>query len=1396
MNLRTKLFLMMLAVVLSAMLLVGTVAYFGGKAAVTSNTMDHLTSVRASKASQIETYFSDVRNQTSVFSKDTMFIDALREFSAAFHTLGSADLTDDQRAAVVSYYQNSFLPNLEAYSEQSVNLDAILPARAESLYLQEKYIASNPWPEDEMHMLESTDDGSDYDDVHRAYHPILRDLVAQLGYRNLFLIDMDGNVVFTVSKEPDFATNLVDGPFRDTSLAAAFKATISAEDPNTVRLVDFDHYPPSLNEPSAFIASPINDGAQRLGALVLQIDIAEIDSVMTDDGRWRADGLGDTGETYLVGPDHRMRSNSRFLIEDPEGYVEVLAEAGMAALDRQRIQTYDSSILIQEVSTEASKAALAGLTDTAVTEDYRGVRVLSSYAPLSLPDVKWAILADIDAEEAFAPVTQFTRRLVVGLGGMLILMVPVSWLFARRFVAPIAVLDGAARRFAEGDDDVEVQITGQDELGSLSSSFNRMVSAIRQNTADLNRTNEELKSVKSVILRWGAGGEIYFMNDFGLDLFGFSEEEIVGQSILGTIVPDTEESRPNIERMLEEIANDPDRFETDETQNSRKTGEIIWVAWRNRPILNDAGDLEEILTIGIDITHRKEVEKQVKAQKELLENTLESLTHPFYVVDAEDYSIKVANSAARALGKAGVSTCHALTHKSPTPCNTSKHTCPMVEVKRTGKPVTVEHIHEDSEGNPRFVEVNGYPVFDDEGNIVQMIEYSIDITERKQAEERVKQSEERIRSMVENIPGVVYRCLMDDNWTMLFISDEIERLSGYPAAGFVGDEPERSFASIMHPDDIEPIARSTLEAVGEHRPYTHEYRVIDREGVVHWVIAKGKAICDEAGTPLFLDGTVFDVTDKKGMELELEEAKDAAESANRAKSAFLANMSHELRTPMNAIIGYSEMLVEDAEDEGHDEMIPDLEKINAAGKHLLALINDILDLSKIEAGRMDLYLERFDLRQMLDEAVATVAPLASKNNNQLTTDFADGLGEVRTDLTKVRQALFNLLSNASKFTKNGTITLAARRQRRDDGDWVILEVTDTGIGIAPDKLDHVFEEFSQADDSTTRDFGGTGLGLPISRRFCRMMGGDITVASRPGEGSTFTIEVPAKVDALEAAKTAATRQTTEPEEVPVGSHPILVIDDDPDSRELLQRTLEADGYTVATAEGGEEGLALARRVKPSLITLDVMMPGMDGWAVLKELKADRSLRNVPVMMVTIVGEKDLGFSLGAVEHLTKPVNRDTLRHFAKIYAGPGGGGHALVVDDDESIRELFCRALEEDGWTVDEAENGALALDRAAERHPDLVLLDLMMPVMDGFDFVLHFRNMANCKTTPIIVVTAKDLSDEDHQRLVGGVERIIEKGALTGDQLLENVRSLVVRYRSPDENIGVSDLDDDNGTS
>jgi signal transduction histidine kinase/CheY-like chemotaxis protein len=503
---------------------------------------------------------------------------------------------------------------------------------------------------------------------------------------------------------------------------------------------------------------------------------------------------------------------------------------------------------------------------------------------------------------------------------------------------------------------------------------------------------------------------------------------------------------------------------------------------------------------------------------------------------------------------------------------------------------------------------------------------------------------------------------------------------------------------------------------------------------------------------------------------QLESARSEAETANRAKSSFLANMSHELRTPLNAIIGYSEMIAEDMDDEGQGEHVPDLNKINASGKHLLALINDVLDLSKIEAGRMDLYLEHFEVGQLLEDVVATVTPLVEEKSSRLVTRFESNLGAMHADVTKVRQALFNLLSNAAKFTEAGTITLSARR---DPGERLVFAVADTGIGIPPDKLESIFEEFSQAEDHTTRNYGGTGLGLAISRRFAQMMGGDISLESVVGEGSTFTLSLPASIEAA----TESEGEGTESIQPSAAAHPVLVIDDNADSRDVLRRTLEDDGHAVATAPGGEEGLALARELSPSLILLDVMMPGMDGWAVLRELKSDPALQGIPVAMVTVVDDERMAYSLGASEYLTKPVDRSRLLELASALVR-GSQGHALVVEDDDASRQVVVRALTSAGWEVTEAANGQEGLERVADHCPDLILLDLMMPVMHGFEFMERLRaNQATCEV-PVVVLTAKELSTSEREFLTAHAQRIVQKGGGGAEALLPLVRRTVAEYR------------------
>ena len=960
-NISAKLTALTLAGVLASIALVGWVAVTRGSEALLAQEASALEALRLSRQRSVERYFAIIREQLVNFARGEMIVEATAAFATAFPRVPAHDGRDPGsggtlHAALREYYEAEFRPRLEAAGQAWSGAQDYVPQGGPARVLQTLYLVENPFAVGEKHQLDAATTGSGYDALHARYHPRVRNFLESFGYYDIFLFDLNGNMVYSVFKETDFATNFLTGPYRDTNLAEVYREALEAE-PDQVVIRDFEPYEPSYGDPASFIGVPVHSQGWRVGVAIFQMPVDRINQVMGD-----LAGLGETGESYLLGPDRLMRSAGRF---------------------------GESNILATQVATDSARLALAGESGTETGLNRRGEPSLLSYGPVDIEGLAWALVSEIDMAEITAPALALRNR-IAGLGAIVALSVGVLTLMLLRrvVVRPVERLARGARAVAAGDYSTRVELASGDELGELSRVFDQMTESI-------------------------------------------------------------------------------DR----------------------------------------------------------------------------------------------------------------------------------------------------------------------EIQERRQAEA-------------------------------------------------------------------------------------------------------------------------------------------AAAEANRAKSTFLANMSHELRTPMNAILGYSEMLIEDAQATDQADFIEDLEKIHGAGKHLLGLINDVLDLSKVEAGRMDLYLESFAVSGLLDDVAHTVEALVRKNHNRLETSRGPELGGMRADQTKLRQVLFNLVSNAAKFTEEGTIHLRAEREERESEEWLHFSVSDTGIGIAEQHLGTIFDEFAQADASTTREYGGTGLGLAITRRFCEMMGGSVEVQSTLGVGTTFHVRLPAVVVDPNAA--VSTGDAGAGVDAAPGSC-VLVIDDDPAARELIHRSLSRDGFEVATASSGDEGIELARRLRPVAITLDVMMPGKDGWAVLRELKADAELQSIPVVMVSMVEDRNLGYTLGADEYLSKPIDRGALSRVLGRYRCDDPPCRALVVEDEPHVSELMTRALEKQGWRVDTAENGRVGLERMRAQAPALVFLDLMMPVMDGFEFLREVRSVEEWRGVPIVVVTAKDLDDDDRRRLEGNVQSVLQKGAHDREELAEEIRRLVV---------------------
>ena len=843
----------------------------------------------------------------------------------------------------------------------------------------------------------------------------------------------------------------------------------------------------------------------------------------------------------------------------------------------------------------------------------------------------------------------------------------------------------------------------------------------------------------------------------------------------------------------------------------RRDGSRLAVESRAYPVLRDGQGVGAVVTF-VDMTWRRRAEETMR----LRDRALQAIHQGIFITDPAraDEPITYVNAAFEALTGYALGEAKGRDIEFLRGPETGADAVEEVRTAyREGRAASVEVLFYRQDGEPFWATLAVAPVPDAEGTVTHFVGVLTDITERKRTE-AAREEQMRLMSLAADVGAAITQS--DRAADMLHRCTEalVQHLGAAFARVWTVNSAENvlelrasagMYTHLDGPHGRVPVGTFKIGRIAAERTPHLTNTVIGDPRVSDQDWARREGMVAFAGYPLIVDDRLIGVMamfartalgeatlqamasvansialgiDRKRAEEELTTAKEVAEAANQSKSQFLANMSHELRTPLNAVIMYSELLQEEAEDAGTTGFIPDLEKINVAGKHLLGLINNILDLSKIEAGKMELYLEMFEVAGMIADVTTTIQPAVQQRTNTLTTHCAPDLGSMRADLTKVRQVLFNLLSNATKFTEQGTITLAAVREAVDGRDWLTFRISDTGIGLTPDQMGKLFENFTQADASTTRKYGGTGLGLAITRRLCQLMGGDIRVESEPGKGTTFMVRLPAEVTPRgvpPALETGRGPRADDDDRASESASTVLVIDDDPAVQELMHRFLRPEGFRVETAADGEEGLRLARQLRPDVIILDVLMPRKDGWAVLQALKADLQLSDIPVIMMTFVDDKNVGYALGASEYLTKPIDRTRLNAVVKKYQPGPPDCPVLVIEDDEVTRHMLRDLLKKQGWAVVEAENGRVALGRVAEQRPGLIVLDLMMPEMDGFAFLAALRETEEGHAIPVIVITAKDITREDQLRLNGSVEKILQKGAYTREQLLAEVRNLVV---------------------
>ncbi|MFL6823206.1 MAG: response regulator [Xanthobacteraceae bacterium] len=976
-------------------------------------------------------------------------------------------------------------------------------------------------------------------------------------------------------------------------------------------------------------------------------------------------------------------------------------------------------------------------------ENIEGRKVLTAYAPVA--PLGWLMFVELPAEEAYAPLYAALKRLAFVLLGALGFAVLAGMFLAGRMVGPIQALQTGAARIGRGDLSQRITIKTGDELEALADQFNDMAGQLQESYAGLEkkvdqRTHElseslEQQTATSEVLRVisSSPGDLKPVFDTMLAnatrlceaKFGFlwlSEGDGFRAVALHGVPP----------ALAEDYEREPVIHPGPQIPLSRlaETREVIQVADVRedpgylkgyQPIvrLADVGGartlllvpmLKENVLVGAISIYREEVSPFSEKQTELVSNfasqAVIAIENVRLLTELRARTDELGQSVEelRALGEVTQAV------NSTLDLQTVLSTIVSKAVQLSDTDAGSIYVHD--EVRQQFELQANYGMGDD--LIAALKDHHLDISG---AVARAAKQGEPVQ-----VPDMQTEAPVPANELML--------QAGYRA---------RLLVPLLRFNEVMGALVVRRKAPGEFSKNTID---LLRTFAAQSVLAIQNA-------------RLFQEIEEKGRQLEL---------ASQHKSQFVASMSHELRTPLNAIIGLTEMMVTNAARFGTEKASEPLKRVHRAGQHLLGLINQVLDLSKIEAGKLELNPESVNLAPLIDEVVGTARQLAQQNKNNLVVEAQEKLGMLTVDPMRLRQILLNLLSNACKFTTQGDVKLRVRKVA-DGRNWVEFAVADTGIGMTAEQQAKLFEEFTQADSSTARRYGGTGLGLAITRKLARMMGGDVTVQSEPGKGSIFSVRLPVGADTAARSATNGSRAPS--------SECVLVVDDDATARELIAEHLKAEGFAVVTAAGGLEGLKLAKELRPIAITLDVMMPDLDGWSVLAALRQDPELAEIPVIMITILDEHRRGVALGAAGYLTKPIDRERLSRMVSRFRAPAQQARVLLVEDDGTQRERLHGWLAGEQWVVQEAANGRDALALLKDSKPDVILLDLMMPEMDGFAVVAALQKEPRWRDIPVIVITARDLDAQDRERLNSGVQSVLVKETFRPADLVERIRRL-----------------------